>query len=154
MWCEGMNGWTPESSGRERAMTSPQSLFPANPFRVPPHPNSILSPPSHTSLLLLRQQHHPAWLRHCLGLIVMQHGVHVMRQYLQSSRRSRLLSFLFIFYQIQSSISTSDSFASTPLPTPFCTFHLTMSMSEEFFPCIVVFIACKMKITESVIGTN
>lgn len=54
-------------------MTSVQSLFPANPLAAP----CLLSPPSHTSPLLPRQQHPPACARHCLGSVVMRRGVHV-----------------------------------------------------------------------------
>lgn len=65
--------WMDRGEQREGGMTSVQSLFPANTLAAP----CLLSPPSHTSLLLLRQQHHPACTRHCLGLVVMRRGVYV-----------------------------------------------------------------------------
>lgn len=42
-----------------------------------PHSPSLFSPPSHTSPLLLRQQHHPVCVSHCLGLVVLLCGVFV-----------------------------------------------------------------------------
>lgn len=67
-----MDGQARAEGGREvgRDDISAESVW-ANPLAAP----CLLSPPSHTSPLLLRQQHHPSCARHCLGLVVKLCGV-------------------------------------------------------------------------------
>lgn len=93
---DGMNGWTWESGGREGWHHSRVSVRP-----ILSQPPCLLSPPSHTSPLLLRQQHRPACARHCLGSVVERRGLHVCvnmgRWRLQSGSSNHLFLFLLTF---------------------------------------------------------